>query len=129
VRPKWMISESIRRIGDQRPERESEGDDTHICGSERHTAYDAASSKERSGSDVKDRQVRPGPMAMIADLRQRHYISDPTSKLLRELRRLRNAVAHEEEEPHVGAALAYAESADTAIRLLDLTTETVSSPS
>ena len=68
-------------------------------------------------------------MAVIADLRQRHYISDPTSKLLRELRRLRNAVAHEEEEPHVGAALAYAESADTAIRLLDLTTETVSSPS
>jgi hypothetical protein len=38
-------------------------------------------------------------MAMIADLRQRHYISDPTSKLLRELRRLRKAVAHEEEEP------------------------------
>ena len=99
MRPKWMISESIRRIGDQRPERESEGDDTHICGSERHTAYDAASSTEPSGSDVKDRQVRPGPMAMIADLRQRHYISDPTSKLLRELRRLRNAVAHEEEEP------------------------------
>src|SRR6476661_4854464 len=94
-----MISESIRRIGDQRPERESEGDDTHICGSERHTAYDAASSTEPSGSDVKDRQVRPGPMAVIADLRQRHYISDPTSKLLRELRRVRNAVAHEEEEP------------------------------
>ena len=128
MRPKWMISESIRRIGDQRPERESEGDDTHICGSERHTAYDAASSKEPSGSDVKDRQVRPGPMAMIADLRQRHYISDPTSKLLRELRRVRSAVAHEEEEP-TSAPHLHTPNPLTPPFASSTTTETVRSPS
>jgi uncharacterized OsmC-like protein len=45
--------------------------------------------------------------------------------LLQELRRLRNAVAHEDDEPHVGAALAYAESADAAVRPLDLTTAAI----
>ncbi|MBB3606629.1 hypothetical protein FHT40_006320 [Mycolicibacterium sp. BK556] len=64
---------------------------------------------------------RPGQMAMISALHRQQYISEPTFTLLQELRRLRNAVAHEDEEPHVGASLAYAESADIAVRLLDLT--------
>ncbi len=71
------------------------------------------------------RRSWPGPMAMIATLRQQQYLSEPTFVLLKELRRLRNAVAHEDEEPHVGAALAYAESADTAVQLLDLTTAAI----
>ena len=86
--------------------------------------YDAASQNDRSTANHQ-RVPRPDPvpLAMITALRQHNYIAEPVFKLLRELRRLRNAVTHEEEEPHVGAALAYAESAQTAVRILDLTTE------
>lgn len=73
-------------------------------------------------ADDETKRGRPGPMAMISALRRGQFVSEPTFALLQELRRLRNAVAHEDEEPHVGAALSYAESAEIAVHLLDFTT-------
>lgn len=70
-------------------------------------------------------KVRSGPN-LITELRKANLINDDTAEALKELRDLRNSVAHGYHNPTPGEAIAYAESAQSISTFVRMKAEIVS---